>query len=224
MAFLADRRTDGDRPAEVISTTLNGITFRAGRRTAAHLTWTDETLRSHGTWLRLIQPCYNQSVAASAGTHDYDGCVDVEVEGMSWTAGQAQLRELGWAAWYRPNTPGLWSAHIHMVSLGCPGPVGEFVPGQVDDYYRHALGLKGQHDSGDDASWHPADIDSTVFDYPAWMEDQPMTPQDKQDIIDGVVKALTEGKPDGSTLSRDALLKQAQKASVEARDLLKSKP
>jgi hypothetical protein len=49
-----------------------------------------------------------------------------------------------------------------------------------------------------------------------------VTPQDKQDIIDGVVKALTEGKPKGSDLTRDQLLKQAQGASDEARDLLRA--
>lgn len=181
LTYLPDRRTAGDPdPAEVVTATLNGVTFHAGRRTAAHLAWTDDRLREKGKRLRILQPCYHTGVAASAGTHDGDGCVDVEVDGMSWEDGQSELRRLGWVAWFRPYTPGVWPSHIHMVSIGCPGPVGIYVPAQVDDYYRHALGLKGQHDSGDDPTWHPADIGSTVFDYPAWTEEQPMNADDKQ--------------------------------------------
>lgn len=187
LTHLPDRRTAGDPdPAEVTTTTLNGVTFRAGRRTAAHLVWTDERLRAKSKWLRVIQPCYHVGIGASAGTHDGDGCLDVEVIGMSWEDGQAELRRLGWAAWFRPYTPGLWSAHIHMVSLGCPGPVGVFVPGQVEDYYAHRSGLKGH---APDPTWHPADIDSTVFDYPAWLEDQDMSPEQAAQL-DGLTKAV----------------------------------
>jgi hypothetical protein len=181
LTHLTDRRTDGvPDPAEVITTTLNGVTFKAGRRTAAHLAWTDDQLRKRGCWLRVIQPCFNSSVSASAGTHDGDGCLDVDVENENWLTSQDLLRQAGWAAWYRPNTPGLWTAHIHMVSLGCPGPVGVFVPGQVEDYYAHRSGLKG-HVA--DNSWHPADIDSTVFDYPAWTKETDMNEDQIRAIV-----------------------------------------
>src|SRR5207253_785941 len=117
LTYLADRRTTGDPdPAQVTTTTLNGITFRAGRRTAAQLAWTDERLGVMGKTLRILQPPYNSSVPASKGTHDFDGVVDVEVQGMAWEDAQTELRALGWAAWFRPYTPGLWGAHIHMVS------------------------------------------------------------------------------------------------------------
>lgn len=217
--YLPDRRTDGDPdPAEPITTTVNGTTFRAGRRTAAHLAWTDTRLREKSKRLRILQPCYHTGVAASAGTHDGDGCVDVEVVGMSWEDGQAELRRLGWAAWFRPYTPGVWPSHIHMVSIGCPGPVGIYVPGQVDDYYRHALGLKGQHDSGDDPTWHPVDIDSTVFDYPAWIEEQPMTPDDKKwfsDLIDAKLAANND------TLVASVLAAAVNKAGDSVRKALR---
>ena len=199
--YLPDRRTDGSPdPAEVVTVTLNGKTFRAGRRTAAHLAATDEALRAKSKWLRIIQPCYNTGVDASAGTHDGDGCLDVEVVGMSWEDGQAELRALGWAAWFRPYTPGLWGSHIHMVSLGCPGPVGVYVPGQVADYYAHRSGLKGH---APDPSWHPRDIDATVFNYPAWTEAHDMTPEQqaqldrieaKLDDLDKVLKRITKAK------------------------------
>lgn len=194
LTHLPDRRRTGSPdPAEVVSATLNGVTYRAGRRTVAHLTWTDEFLRRQGRWLRLIQPPYNTSVAASAGTHDGDGCVDVEVEGLAWTSGQMALRGLGWAAWYRPDTPGLWGDHIHMVSLGCPGPVGIYVPGQVADYYAHRSGLKGH---APDNTWHPADIDSTVFDYAEWSDDMPeylkWSDADRKALAGDVAKATVD--------------------------------
>jgi hypothetical protein len=219
LTYLDDRRTAGDPdPAEPIMTTVNGITFRAGRRTAAHLAWTDDRLRENGKWLRIIQPCYNTTVNASAGTHDGDGCVDVDIQGMSWADSQTALRKLGWAAWFRPYKPGVWGDHIHMVSLGCPGPVGVYIPGQVDDYYAHRTGLVGH---GPDPTYHPADVDSTIFDYPAWLEEQPMNEADKvwlERLIEAklaannptLVKAIWDAAVDkAGTAARAALRKAA---------------
>jgi hypothetical protein len=162
--------------AEVIEVTFGGQTFRAGRRTAAHLEWTAEVLAElqPDANLVVIQPCYNTDVTASAGTHDFDGVLDVAILGMDWFPAQRFLREHGWAAWYR--FPPAFSHHIHMVSLGCPGPLGEFVPGQILDYHAHAFGLAGQHDPGSDHSWFPDDIDATTFDFQAW--EGRMTPDD----------------------------------------------
>lgn len=162
-----------DNGAQVITVTIGGKTFRAGRRTAAHLLWTIARLKAKhpGTTLEVIQPCYNTGVAASAGTHDKDGVLDVRIVGLPWLAAQGFLRSSGWAAWWRHS--GTWEAesmwHIHMVSLGCPGPLGIYVPGQIDDYYAHRDGLA---DHAHDPTWHPADIAKTVFDYPAWQAAQ----------------------------------------------------
>ena len=65
-----------------------------------------------------------------------------------------------------------------MVSLGYPGQVGIYVPGQVADYYAHRSGLAG-HVA--DTSWHPTDIDSTIFDYAAWEAE--VTPDEARAII-----------------------------------------
>ena len=196
--------TDG---AEVITVTLGDKTFRAGRRTAAHLEWTIERLAAEhpDAHLHVTQPCYNTDVPASAGTHDKDGVLDVAIEGLAWWVAQRFLRTHGWAAWFRHT--GQWAAianwHIHMVSLGCPGPVGEFVPGQVDDYYRHTFGLAGQHNTDADPSWFPGDegpapwpvgtpeqwrrdIDLTVFDYPAWEDDMPLSDEDIAKVAEAV--------------------------------------
>lgn len=159
-------------PAKRITVTLGGRTFDAGQRTVAHLLWTIAQLAKRFPMARLevIQGCYNTGVEASAGTHDFDGVLDVRIVGLDWWVAQKFLRQCGWAAWFR--FPPAFGLHIHMISIGCPGPVGIFVPGQLDDYYRHALGLKGQHDSGDDTSWFPADINNTIFDFPAYLREQ----------------------------------------------------
>lgn len=212
----AFRRPLGDpNPAEVITVTLGDKTFRAGRRTAAHL---QATIAVFGD-LHVIQPCYNDTVAASAGTHDGDGVLDVSIPDMSWPAAEQALRKLGWAAWWRHT--GEWAAesrwHIHMVSLGCPGPVGIYVPGQVEDYYAHRSGLVG-HVS--DTSWHPPNIDSTVFDYPFWIsQEDALTPEDLAKItaaVAAIVDASWAEKPQGSKLTRDQLLKQAQASAKSA--------
>lgn len=152
--------------------TTGGKTARMGRRTAAHLDWTIEKLKKKNpkAKLHVIQSAYNTGVKASAGTHDKDACLDVYIEGMGWWDQQRFLRECGWAAWYR--FPPAFGHHIHMVSLGYgSAPVGKFVPGQVKDYYNHALGLKGKHDSGDDGSWFPKNIDATIFNYAKYTEE-----------------------------------------------------
>lgn len=183
-----------------------GRTFTASNRTAAHLQTTIAKLAALHPSARLviIQTCYNQGVAASAGTHDYDGVFDVEIVGLTWWQAQRFLRSCGWAAWYRHT--GIWADssawHIHMCSIpeGLPGnptidqidgayshvgiQVGIYVPGQIDDYYAHALGLKGLHRAGDDRSWFPSNINATVYRYQE--EDMPLTDADVQKVADAV--------------------------------------
>lgn len=179
---LTDKRVLA-KPAAVVTwgRTTGGKTARMGARTAAHVDYTQHQLsKKHpGAVLHIIQSAYNTGVAASAGTHDKDGCIDVSIEGLSWMEAQGFLRSCGWAAWYR--FPPAFGYHIHMISLGCPGPLGEYVDGglsqfgrlvtssQITDYYHHAFGLKGQHNTGVDHSWFPSDIDKTIFDFPAWL-------------------------------------------------------
>ena len=164
-------------PAEVIEVTVAGSTFRACRFCAAHITDTAQ----HLPGLRIIQPPWNLGVAASAGTHDKCACFDVYDLDFDWLGTQRRLRELGWAAWYREATPGLWGNHVHMVSLGCPAPQGVFVPGQIADYYDHRTGLKGH---ATDPTWHPKNIDATVFDYDAWTEVHEMTPEQAKQLAE----------------------------------------
>lgn len=208
--------------AAVIETvTIAGRIFRCSRRTAAHLLWTiDELARLHPkARLVIIQAPFNVGVAASAGTHDKDAVLDVEIVGLDWWNAQAFLRKCGWAAWVR--YPPTFSWHIHMVSLGYPGEVGIYVPGQVRDYYAHALGLAGQHASGSDPSWFPPDIDATVFDYDAYQEaNMPLNDADKAAIRDivktEVAAAFAKEQANGRTL-RETVMAIANKVGVKAK-------
>jgi hypothetical protein len=182
-------------PAEVITVTLGGLTFRTGRRTAAHIEYTRQRLaKTHpSAQLRIMQGSYNTDVPASAGTHDKDAVIDCELEGVDFLNAQRFLRSHGWAAWWRRPDQG-FSNHIHAISLGCPGPLGAFVPRQIDDYWNRRDGLASH---APDLSFFPKDIDSTIFDYPRWLRDQedkvPYTdwPQaDKNALVADVAKKV----------------------------------
>lgn len=82
--------------------------------TRAALVATAERL---GYDLTLYQGSYNAGgVSASAGTHDGGGAVDL----APWDHVNKvrELRRTGFAAWYRPAIPGLWSSHVHAVLMG----------------------------------------------------------------------------------------------------------
>lgn len=181
-------------PYEVVTTTVGDKTFRAGRRTADALDHFGDVLHNRHpyTHFHVMQPCYNSGVAASAGTHDKDCVVDIRIDGLDWWTTQRFAREMGWAAWYRHT--GAWSAssdqHVHMALLpelldlsNWTSHVGVYVPGQRDDYYRHAFGLAGEHNSGSDNSWFPDQINPTIFDWPGYLQAQedklPLNADDK---------------------------------------------
>lgn len=67
--------------------------------------------------LTIAQGSYNAGgVAASGGTHDGGGVVDLDP--YQWRRKVRVLRMVGFAAWYRPAIPHLWGAHIHAVLIG----------------------------------------------------------------------------------------------------------
>ena len=153
-----------------------GTYFKCSKRTAAHLDHTKSELKKRGKSLKIIQGCFNTGVDASAGTHDGDAVLDVEIFGMDWYQAQKFLRSLGWAAWVRTPAQG-FSYHIHMVSLPdykykFVAKVGQYVPGQVTSYYNHTSGLIGE---APDITWHPDVIRSTIFDYDKYMASLKLT-------------------------------------------------
>lgn len=174
---------------------IAGSTFKASAWTAGHLQHTIDVLKKRhpDKTMRILQPCFHKGVELSKGSHDYDGVLDVWIDGMTGPAAQRFLRSLGWAAWYRHTGAFADDIHIHMATIppGLPSrptakqvgdayaklgiQVGYLVDGgftrrtktrytsQIVDYYAHAFGLKDQHQPGSDTSWFPPDISKTIY-------------------------------------------------------------
>ncbi|MFD4474710.1 transglycosylase SLT domain-containing protein [Streptomyces sp. NPDC058471] len=97
----------------------------------------------------VTQGSFSTGVAASAGTHDGDGVVDL---GSTDTGNESALRNAGWAAWIRGNGDGM-SPHTHAVYMKATG-IAPAAMGQVLDYINGGTGLGvGGASSGDLAGW-----------------------------------------------------------------------
>lgn len=168
--------------------TAGGRKIKASLRTLCHLNRLNNlALHKFGTELVVIQPPFNTTVAASAGTHDFDATWDLHIPGVGWWTQQRFFRANGLGCWYRH--PPKFGNHIHGFTLPphkgdnvaddfkqAGMKVGKFVDGgltvlgglvtssQIVDYYRHAFGLSGQHTPNSDTSWFPASISDSVFD------------------------------------------------------------
>jgi len=156
--------------------TIWGRSFHCSRRTGAFLDFLQDMLPERCD-LRIIQGCYNTTIAASAGTHDYDAVLDVYITGLDWSGMQKIIRTYGGAAWWRYPAQG-FTNHIHFVVLGYRTRVGIYVPGQVQDYYNHRTGLAGH---GPDPSWHPPH--QMVFDYTKYINGE--YPRSDPHVTDG---------------------------------------
>jgi hypothetical protein len=148
--------------------TIGGATFKCSEWTAGHLANTMGRLKAAHPRAELvvIQGCYSTGVKASAGTHDLDAVLDVEINGLDWWEAQRFLRSCGWAAWYRYT--GIWSPvaarHIHMASIP-PGLSGHPTAPQVGAAYKK-LGLKvGLYIDGGLTSTGHTTASSQIVDY-----------------------------------------------------------
>lgn len=223
-----------EKANRVITVNFGGRFFKCSQNTYAALLRTQARLaRKHPkAWIYVIQGSYNTGVAASAGTHDYDACLDVKIVGLPWQDAQDFLRSCGWAAWWRHTgswaSPSKW--HIHMALLGAPEAgctVGKYVDGgrtlfgrvvassQYSDYYSHRTGLAG-HLS--DSTWHPRDIAGTIFKYAPWLEaNMQLSSKQIDQIADTVVAKLLGadlGAKDEPTTVRQALRRAANVPDV----------
>jgi len=168
--------------------TVTGKPIKGSFRTICHMDRLNRMCyRKYGVGLSIIQGDYNTTVSASAGTHDFDACFDVWINGIDPWEAQTFLRRNGFGCWVRK--PPLFGWHIHGFSLpvregqtisddwAVAGfKVGVYVDGgystrghlvtssQISDYYNHAFGLSGQHTPNSDHTWFPKDIGATVFD------------------------------------------------------------
>lgn len=137
------------RSTDLISVTRAGHTFKASRRTVAHLDYTFAAFAAQFPKARLtiLQTCYHDG-PLSAGTHDLDAVFDFGFTGemyptyqrhtveSDWLRLQRFLRNHGWGCWWRHT--GTWAKssawHIHAFSLPVglqrfATKVGEFVDG-----------------------------------------------------------------------------------------------
>lgn len=130
------------------------IVSRDGKKVDA---LTDAALKSAEAMLQygltIVQGSYNAGgVDASAGTHDGGGVVDL----LPWDYPNKirALRKVGFAAWYRPEIPGLWGPHIHAVLIGNK-KLSPVAARQVDAYRSQRDGLAS---NGPDRHWRPDPI------------------------------------------------------------------
>lgn len=121
------------------------------KRTAVLL---DRAVQIYGKSFSLTQGSYNRGVAASAGTHDGGGCVDVTVSGLSSSqmyALQLALRKAGFAAWVRTPAQG-FSYHIHAVDVG-NNDTASLARSQVQSYFNGRDGLAGNRADNTEHRW-----------------------------------------------------------------------
>lgn len=130
----------GAEPAHNYSrTTYGGKTVN--QRTKVML---QAAAKEFGGPLVLTQGSYNKGVAASAGTHDGGGCVDISVDGMSSSRRVFLvqcLRRAGFAAWLRTPSQG-FAYHIHANAIGDREMAG-VAKEQVQQYFNGQNGLSG---------------------------------------------------------------------------------
>jgi len=216
-----------DRKVKWSKLSIYSHTVYGSLRSIAHLDDTSKKSDKHfGHEVEIIQGAYNTTIAASAGTHDYDACYDVFIPMQDWSESQRFLRSQGWAAWWR--YPPIMTNHIHMVSLGYTTRVGTYVPGQVSDYYAHRDGMAGH---APDNTWHPENIRETIFDYDKWhreMEgDMPLDDQDLDRIVhrltpvirEEVNKAIEKAIPD---IAAEVMNSHVNKEGATARAALRA--
>lgn len=173
-------------------------------RTIAHLDYTNAlAVKKFKQNIVVIQPPFNTTVAASAGTHDYDACLDVYIPGVAWAEQQKFFRANGWGAYWRK--PPKFGHHIHMFSLPpqegkvraddwkvAGFKVGLYVDGgwstrgrvvasaQIDAYYN---GRDGLASNAKDLSWRPANIKSTIFDLKAYVKSKAKRPAQEIKVV-----------------------------------------
>jgi hypothetical protein len=159
-----------------------------------------------GKTLIVTQGSYQSTVAASAGTHDKGGVVD-----LRWTGDNADisaLRAAGFAAWHRTPSQGPWPDHVHAVLTGHP----LLAPSAARQVESYRVGRNGLASNGPDdgprvtphprANWWP----------PKQEEDMPYSDwpkADKDALVDDVAKAVVK-----ALLSEDLYPRQDKDVSV----------
>lgn len=165
---------------------------RVDKMTRAALLQVEKKL---GYRLTIVQGSYNAGgVTASAGTHDGGGVVDLTA--YDWERKVLALRQVGFAAWYRPARPGLWNAHIHAVLVG-NARLSADARDQVTEYLAGDDGLAG---SGKDP--HTRAYVNVRFQYPPLKPTPNITAALRADSVDERIAALKKVERSGSPKAR----------------------
>lgn len=108
----------------------------------------------------VTQGSYQNTVAASAGTHDGGGAVD-----LRW-CGHAKcvraLRQAGMAAWHRNPSQGPWPDHIHAVVVDHPA----LAPSAARQVASYRAGRNGLASNGPDDGPRLSPIPTPVWPWP----------------------------------------------------------
>jgi GH25 family lysozyme M1 (1,4-beta-N-acetylmuramidase) len=142
--------------------------------------------------LTVVQGSYNNGrVKASGPTHDGGGVVDLLA--WDWRRKVRVLREVGFAAWYRADLPGSWSAHIHAILIDHP----RLDPSAARQVVAYRAGLDGLRGRRVDDFPRPSPI--PVFSYPPRPVDL-VAPGAGEDRRKGSVRPLGSAFPPRRTL------------------------
>jgi hypothetical protein len=157
----------------------------------------------------VTQGSYQSSVAASAGTHDKGGVVD-----LRWTGDNADitaLRAAGFAAWHRTPAQGPWPDHVHAVLIGHP----LLAPSAARQVESMRAGRNGLLNNGPDdgprvtphprTNWWPPREEDDMPGYTEWPQ------EDRDALVADIVKGLTSAPidlGDGKRRSLKQVLKE----------------
>jgi hypothetical protein len=141
-----------------VGTYRDGSPMLLNKRTVAALDVVHEKL---GYELTIVQGSYHKTTAASAGTHDGGGAVDL----APFEAGKKvhAMRAVGFAAWHRLPSQGDWPEHVHGILRG-DREMSPEAAAQIVAYDNHRDGLA---DNAPDNTWHPDP--KVTFDYPHYV-------------------------------------------------------
>lgn len=120
--------------------------WRGGNFDQRSIDMLTEAERISGIPIVVTQGAYaSGKVAASAGTHDGGGAVDLSVDGLTRDQiGRLLLggRIVGWALWERTPEQG-FGRHLHGIAVGCPD-LSSGAEYQVSEYLAGRNGLVGR--------------------------------------------------------------------------------
>jgi hypothetical protein len=180
-----------------VGTYSDGNPMLLNKRTVAALDVVHERL---GYELTIVQGSYHKTTAASAGTHDGGGAVDL----APFEADKKvhAMRAVGFAAWHRLPSQGDWPEHVHGILRG-DQELSPQAAAQIVSFDDHRNGLAN---NAADNTFHPDP--KVTFDYPEYVRTHDMPQYDDQ--VPG-----TDNKTFGDSV-REALRGDEHAAAIQA--------